>query len=271
MNREVRLSASELDEYLRFAFRLAELAGNAILPHFRRAIGVDNKGAQAYFDPVTVADRAVEEAMRREIRRAHPSHGVFGEEQGRTEGDSGLTWVLDPIDGTRSFILGQLHWGTLIGLNDGHRPVLGVMHQPYVAETFVGTQDRAYWKRNGDERPMRTRVCGRLEDAAVCTTYIVPEHRTRFAEVETRARLVRQGGDCYNYCLLAAGLIDAVIESGLFAYDIQAVVPMIESAGGVITTWAGQHPYEGGQIVAAGDPRLHDQLLKILSLQAGPS
>ncbi len=265
MNDAVRLSAAELDEYLEFAFRLAELAGHAILPHFRRAIEVENKGAQAFFDPVTVADRAAEETMRQEIRRAYPDHGVFGEEQGLTESKSGLTWYLDPIDGTRSFILGQLHWGILIALNDGRRPVLGVMHQPYIAETFVGAPDRAYWKRNGVERPMRTRACARLEDAAVCTTHVMPQDLAGFKKIEARARLVRQGGDCYNYCLLAAGLIDAVLESGLFAYDIQAVVPMIETAGGVITSWTGRHPYDGGQIVAAGDPRVHDQLLEILA------
>ena len=253
------------NEYLPFALRLAELAGAAILPHFRRAIDVENKGDDTYFDPVTAADRAAEQAMREELQCVYPDHGIYGEEQGRTRGDSELTWVLDPIDGTRAFILGQLHWGTLIALDEGWRPVLGIMHQPYVGETFVGTRDRAYWQRGGEKHPMRARACPQLEDAAVCTTHVQPDDRAAFDRVAAKARLVRYGGDCYNYCLLAAGLIDVVIESGLQAYDVHAVAPMIEAAGGVLTTWSGEFPYEGGQIVAAGDPRLHEQVLRMLA------
>jgi len=252
-------------QYLPFALRLAELAGAAILPHFRCAIAVDNKGGDAYFDPVTAADRAAEQAIRDELQSVYPNHGIYGEEQGRTAGDSGLTWVLDPIDGTRAFILGQLHWGTLIALDEGPRPILGIMHQPYVGETFVGTRAAAWWQRDGERHPMRTRPCAHLEDAAVCSTHVQPEDRAAFDRVAAKARLVRYGGDCYNYCLLAAGLIDVVIESGLQAYDVHAVAPMIEAAGGIMSTWAGEFPYEGGQIVAAGDPRLHEQLLRILA------
>jgi myo-inositol-1(or 4)-monophosphatase len=253
-----------MDDYLAFAFHLADLAGAAILPHFRRAIDIENKASKTYFDPVTIADRAAEEAIRQELRRVYPTHGVYGEEQGRTAGDSGLTWVIDPIDGTRSFILGQLHWGTLIALNDGERPVLGIMHQPFVPETFAGTMQTACWKRSGVEHPMRTRACPRLEDAALSTTFFLPQDQPAFDRVAAKARMVRQGGDCYNYCLLAAGLIDLVIESGLHAYDVQAVTPMIEAAGGVITTWTGESPDEGGRIVAAGDPQLHEQILRLL-------
>lgn len=269
MSRAARLSGAEVQEYLELALRLAGLAGAAILPHFRRALAVDNKRTDAFFDPVTIADRAAEEAMRAELRRVCPSHGIYGEEQGKTQGEAALTWVIDPIDGTRSFILGQLHWGTLIALNDGRRPLLGIMHQPYVGETFVGTPGAVYWKRDGVEHAMRARACPRLEDAAVSSTWLAPADRPAFEEIAARAKLVRQGGDCYNYCLLAAGLIDVVIESDLFAYDIQAVAPMIETAGGILTNWSGESAYEGGRIVACGDPRLHEQILKSLAA-AGP-
>ncbi len=250
-------------ERLDLAIRLAQMAGDAILPHFRTGVAVENKGG-AYFDPVTAADRAAEEVIRRELARVCPDDAIFGEEQGRSAGTSGLTWVIDPIDGTRAFIIGHVHWGTLIALHDGQRPVVGVMHQPFVGETFIGSDDGAFWMRGGEKRAMRTRACERLADAAVCTTFIAtPEERAVFDGIGAKAKLVRFGGDCYNYCLLAAGFIDVVIETGLKAYDIQAVVPMIEAAGGVITNWSGGSPYDGGQIVAVGDRRLHAQLLEM--------
>jgi histidinol phosphatase-like enzyme (inositol monophosphatase family) len=269
------MTAEETARYLDLACRLAELAGPTILPYFRRPLDVQNKGGPAYFDPVTEADRAAEEAIRQELRRVAPRDGIYGEEHGRVAGQSGLTWIIDPIDGTRSFILGQLHWGTLIALNDGVRPVVGAMHQPYVGETFAGSPGRAFWKRQGREVAMRTRACARLQDAVVCTT--APEvfpraaERAAFEAVAAQARLVRYGGDCYNYCLLAAGLIDVVIESSLSAYDIQPVAPMIQAAGGVITNWRGEEAYGGPQVIAAGDARLHAAALEMLAAAAEPA
>lgn len=251
---------------LELACRLADLAGRAILPHFRSVIEISNKGGDAYFDPVTLADRAAEQAIREELRRVRPDDAIYGEEYGRAAGGSGRTWVIDPIDGTRSFIAGQLHWGILIALNDGTRPVLGVMHQPYVDETFVGSPDGAYWTRGGERHPMRTRPCSAIADAVVCTTHFArPEDRAAFDAVLGGARLVRFSGDCYNYSMLAAGFIDVALDTGLSAYDVQALIPMIEAAGGVMTTWSGGDPNEGGQIVASGDPRLHEQLIKRLA------
>lgn len=264
-----RLTAREIREYLEFASRLGELAGEAILPHFRTALEVGNKAAGGGYDPVTIADRAAEEAISREVSRVYPEHAIHGEEYGRSHGVSPLTWVIDPIDGTRAFILGQLHWGTLIALNDGSRPVLGVMHQPYVAETFVGSRLGAIVRRGGHERPLRTRACTGLREAAVCTShpelFARREERAAFELVASRARLSRYGGDCYNYCLLAAGLIDVVIESSLHAYDVQALIPIIEAAGGLMTSWDGRPCYEGGAVIAAGDPNLHRRLLEMLA------
>jgi histidinol phosphatase-like enzyme (inositol monophosphatase family) len=266
------MTATETASYLELACRLAELAGRAILPHFRRPIEVQNKGSAACFDPVTEADRAAEEIIRQELRRVSPHDAIYGEEHGRIAGESGLTWIIDPIDGTRSFILGQLHWGTLIALNDGTRPVVGIMHQPFVGETFAGSPLGAFWRRSGVETPMRARSCAGLKDAVVCTTApeVFPKaaERAAFESVAARSRMVRYGGDCYNYCLLAAGLIDVVIESALSPYDIQPVVPMIQSAGGIITDWRGEQAYDGPQVVAAGDPCLHAETLQFLSAAA---
>lgn len=264
-----RLTDLEIRQYLEFACRLGELAGEAILPHFRAALEVGNKAVAGGYDPVTIADRAAEEAISREISRAYPNHAIHGEEHGRFPGTSPLTWVIDPIDGTRSFILGQLHWGTLIALNDGTRPVLGVMHQPYVAEAFTGSVLGAFLRRSGHELPLHTRACARLREAVVCTShpdlFARREERAAFELVTSKARLVRFGGDCYNYCLLAAGLIDLVIESSLHAYDVQALIPMIEAAGGLMTSWEGKSCYDGGAVIAAADPRLHRNVLEVLA------
>lgn len=257
-------------EFLEFARALAVAAGDDILPHFRVALDIEDKGSPAGYDPVTVADRAAETVIRTGIARAYPGHGIRGEEHGWEKGSSNYTWVIDPIDGTKSFILGQLHWATLIALHDGERVVVGVAHQPYVGESFVATADgTAEWRRGGERRTLRTRGCGRLGDAILACThpsmFRTPQDRAAFDRVADRARLTRWGGDCYAYCLLAMGLIDIVIESSLQAYDVQALIPIIESAGGVITSWTGGACDEGGGVVACGDRALHAEVLKLLS------
>jgi myo-inositol-1(or 4)-monophosphatase len=177
--------------------------------------------------------------------------------------------VIDPIDGTRSFILGMLHWATLIGVNDGGRVLAGVAHQPYVGESFVASIDGpSLWRRGSEERKLATRSCARIADAVVACTdpkmFASEGDLEAFRRVADRARLVRYGGDCYAYCLLAMGLIDVVVESSLRAWDVQALMPIVERAGGVITTWAGTAPDEGGSVVASGDPKLHDRVLEEL-------
>jgi myo-inositol-1(or 4)-monophosphatase len=266
-------SDPRLREYLDFACHLAELAGKEILPYFRTQVDVHNKAAGADFDPVTAADRAAEEVIRREIHRVYPEHGIRGEEHGHKSGESPCTWVIDPIDGTRAFIIGQLHWGTLVALNDGQRPVVGVLHQPYVGETFVGSAMGAELRGHGGTRPLRTRACPRLENAILCAThpgvFADATERAAFDRVAAKARMLRWGGDCYNYGLLAAGFVDLVIESSLFPYDVQALIPLIEAAGGVMTTWTGGPAQDGGQIIAAGDPSLHRMAIELLAAARG--
>jgi myo-inositol-1(or 4)-monophosphatase len=256
--------------FLDFAHGMALAAGREILPHFRVALDIEDKGSPAGYDPVTVADRAAETVIRTEIARAYPDHGIRGEEHGWERGASNYTWVIDPIDGTKSFILGQLHWATLIALHDGERVVAGVAHQPYVGESFVATVGgTAQWRRGGERRSLRVRACARLGDAVLACThpsmFRTPPERAAFDRVADRARLTRWGGDCYAYCLLAMGLIDIVIESSLQAYDVQALIPIVTAAGGVMTSWGGGGCDEGGSVVACGDRVLHAEVLKLLA------
>ncbi|MDW3680212.1 histidinol-phosphatase [Cupriavidus sp. CV2] len=258
------LTAEQLTEYMDFAAGLAQAAGNASLPYFRSAPAVEDKGGRR-FDPVTAADKAAERAMRDLILAKYPEHGILGEEEDRVAGSSPLTWVLDPVDGTRAFITGLPLWGTLIALNDGQRPVIGIMDQPFTRERFSGDGSQAWL--NG--QPLRTRPCADLAQAKLmCTTPEMFEDAAQFAafrRVADAARMQRYGGDCYAYCMVAAGHVDAVVEAGLKAYDVQALIPIVQGAGGVMTSWTGGDAQQGGTVVACGDPRLHQQILALLN------
>jgi myo-inositol-1(or 4)-monophosphatase len=264
------MNPREAEQYLECAYRMALAAGEAILPHFREIIDVEDKRPLTGYDPVTIADRAAEQVIRAEIARAFPDHGIHGEEQGKQAGTSPLTWVIDPIDGTRSFILGQLHWATLIALHDGVRPVAGVVHQPFVGETFLAAQGGlAQWRRGDQKRTLRTRSCTRIEDAVVATTdprhFRSPRQLAVYEAISGPARLTRFGGDCYCYTQLAMGFVDMVVETGLQPYDVQALIPLIEAAGGVITNWSGGACDQGGDVFACGDRELHARVLQRLA------
>ncbi len=257
------LSDEQIAEYRAFAEQLADAAAAAILPYFRAELAVEDKGGRLY-DPVTVADQAAEQAMRTLIQARYPDHGILGEEHGVATGSSPLTWVLDPIDGTRAFITGLPLWGTLIALNDGERPVVGVMNQPFTGERFIGTPAGA-WRGN---TPLKARACTELALATLmCTTpdmFDTPARKTAFETVAGQARLMRYGGDCYAYCMLASGFVDVIVEASLQPYDVQALMPIIEGAGGIITAWDGSTAQQGGAVVACGDPLLHAQVLELL-------
>ena len=263
----VKVRARELDECLGFALGLVDRAGRATLPHFRSDIPVQDKHTQGHFDPVTEADRAAERIIREGIERSFPTHGVLGEEFGHREGN-GLTWVVDPIDGTRAFMTGMLHWGVLLALFDGEKPVLGVMHQPFVGETFYGTNDAAFHRRGEVERRLQTRRCGSLEEAVLTTTspkqFGKPEERAAFDRLERVVKLSRYGGDCYIYAMLAMGFVDLATDTDLNPYDIQALMPIIRGAGGVVTTVTGGDASMGGFVVAAGNSELHARALECM-------
>lgn len=257
--------------WLAAAHAFADVAGAAIRPHFRRRLAVENKHARAGgFDPVTVADKKAERAIRRELRARLPDHGMVGEELGEFAPDARHRWIVDPIDGTRAFILGLPTWGTLIGLLEGTRPVLGLMDQPYTRERFWSAERGAFMRDTaGKERRLKTRPCRSLADAMLTATHpdmFEPGEETeRFQGLSRSMRMTRYGGDCYGYCLLAAGHVDVIVESGLKGFDVVALIPIIEQAGGCITTWTGASAHEGGRIVASGDPALHEIVLKRLS------
>jgi myo-inositol-1(or 4)-monophosphatase len=273
----VLLSDTCLGQLTELANALADCAGAASLPHFRALDldtadkGGDGKG-EGRFDPVTAADRAAERAMRDLLALRRPDDAVFGEEEAGKDGTSGLTWVLDPIDGTRAFISGLPVWGTLIALDDGSRGRIGLVDQPYIGERFVGVIGNARveaWMTGPTGRhPLRTRPCAGLADATVFTTdpfiFAAAEFEA-FRAVSSRARLTRFGTDCYAYALLALGFVDLVIESGLAAYDIAAHVPIIEAAGGRVTDWRGHCCRWGGRAVAAGSIEVHAAALELLA------
>jgi histidinol phosphatase-like enzyme (inositol monophosphatase family) len=250
---------------------LADAAAAAILPHFRtRDLATEDKGAGA-FDPVTVADRAAERAMRTLLAERRPGDAILGEEYGSATGTSGLTWVLDPIDGTRGFMAGTPTWGVLIALSTAEGPVLGVIDQPYTGERFIGGLGQAVWTGPHGGGALAVRDTTQLADAILFTTFPEigsPEERAGFGRVAAGAKLVRYGMDCYAYALLAAGHIDLVIEAGLNAYDIQAPIAVIEAAGGIVTDWEGGKAHMGGRAVAAATPELHAAVLERLNARA---
>jgi myo-inositol-1(or 4)-monophosphatase len=178
-----------------------------------------------------------------------------------------LVWVLDPIDGTKSFISGMPAWGTLIALTRAGRPVFGMVHQPFIGERFAGDGSAASYRGPAGDRALLTRPCPSLAEAVLYTTsprLMNPQDRAAFAAVEEKVRMSRYGGDCYAYCMLAAGLIDLIIETELKPHDVAALIPIISGAGGIVTTWAGDPGERGGRIVAAGDRRVHDAALVML-------
>jgi myo-inositol-1(or 4)-monophosphatase len=266
-------------DFAAFVDRLAQVSGEVILPFFRSAIGAEDKSRGGVFDPVTEADRGAEAAMRRLIAQTFPAHGVIGEEYGPDRPEAEYVWVLDPIDGTKSFISGLPTWGTLIGLMHRGRPVYGMMAQPFTRERFYGDGKRAKLRTlapsRGEAPPsewatraLRARPCASLSEATLMTTSPLlirdAADRAAYAKVESKVRLIRYGGDCYAYCALAAGFIDLVIETNLKAHDVVALTPIIEGAGGLITTWDGEDAAKGGRIIAAGDQRVCDEARRLL-------
>jgi histidinol phosphatase-like enzyme (inositol monophosphatase family) len=255
-------------DFTAFIGRLATSSGETILPFFRTSLGIDNKSIGVDFDPVTEADRAAEAVMRRLIKANFPQHGIVGEEFGNERDDAEYVWVLDPIDGTKSFISGFPIWGTLIALLHQGTPVFGMMHQPFIGERFYGDSGSAHYQGPSGERKLAVRRCPSLKEATAFTTsplLMNAADRASFARIEEAVRLTRYGGDCYSYCMLAAGHLDLVVETELKPYDIAALIPIVTGAGGVVTTWDGKPAQGGGRIIAAGDPRVHEAAIKLLN------
>lgn len=251
------------------ADRLADAARAAVLPFFRTAdLAADSK-EDGRFDPVTAADRAAEDAIRAILAAERPADAILGEERGAAAGTSGLTWVIDPIDGTRAFLAGAPTWGVLVALADGDGPFLGVIDQPHIGERFRGGLGRAELAGPHGTRPLATRAARPLDQAILLSTFPeigTPAERAAFQRVAGAVRLVRYGLDCYAYGLIAAGQVDLVIEAGLAPYDVAAPIAVIEAAGGIVTDWRGGPAHQGGQILAAANPAVHAAALALLAV-----
>lgn len=263
--------ASDVD----VAKELADAARTVALRYFRSdALQIGNKRAEdGAFDPVTVADKEVETVIRSILSEKRPNDGVLGEEHDNTIGTSGRTWVIDPIDGTRAFMCGLPTWGVLIALNDGRRPIVGVMDQPYTGERYIAVSTdhllTSLCQRGDREVRLQARRCDNLANAVMCTTapdaFATSDDFARFSALSEKTRLTRYGTDCYAYAMLARGQIDLVVESGLKPYDIQAMIPIVQAAGGFITDWQGGDCQDGGRVIAAADAAIHTAALEILS------
>ncbi len=253
------------------ANRMADAAWAAIAPYFRQAFEVENKLAGG-FDPVTIADRASETAMRAVLDEFAPDDGILGEEFPDRASNNGRQWVLDPIDGTRAFIAGLPTWTVLIALSRDGRPSLGLIDQPHVGERFTGWTEGANYRRGDRIEPLQTRKTAVLADAILATTdaFLFRDAEwLAFNGLRQAVRLCRYGYDAYAYAMLAMGGIDLVVESGLQPYDVQALMPVIQGAGGVMTNWQGGDCSGGGQVIAAAHPRLHAEALVWLRDAAG--
>jgi histidinol phosphatase-like enzyme (inositol monophosphatase family) len=262
------LSESEKTDIIATANEMADAGRPIALKYFRTdAQSVENKLADG-FDPVTIADKEIELAFRQVLAVRRPNDGVLGEEFDDITSKSGLTWVLDPIDGTRGFISGTPTWGMLIGVYDGTDVVYGMIDQPYTQERFIGGFGTAMIETRDGKSALKTRNCSDLGQAVLFSTMPVIGNEVEsaaFNRVSTECKLTRFGMDCYAYALLAAGQIDLVIEAELNPYDIQGPLAVVQGAGGIITNWQGGSAAMGGQVIAASDPRVHAQAMAILN------
>lgn len=266
-NGNADLGGLELDLVSRTLLDAAEIAAEHTLPRFRSGLAVDNK-LVAGFDPVTEADREAELAIRKLLDERFPDHAIIGEEWDDKEGKGRFAWIIDPIDGTRAFITGVPVWGTLVGLRVDGKAVAGLMAQPFTGEIYLSVPGEASYYRGFDKEPLRTSKVTELAGAKMTTTspdlferdgLLEPWGRIRHAVLTTR-----YGLDCYGYALMAAGHIDLVVEAGLKDVDICPLIPLIENAGGVITTWDGGRAENGGDCVAAATPELHAAAMAVL-------
>jgi myo-inositol-1(or 4)-monophosphatase len=244
-------------------------AGPIALEYFRHSMAIDDKRPGVYYDPVTEADKRIEMLIRERLSARFPDHRIVGEEHGDS-GEGTTYWIIDPIDGTRSFISGMPTWGILLGLVVDGKAVAGIMHQPFTGETFLADgPGAASYRHRGLETRLRTRTGATLPDAVLYSTHpAMLQHAGTLAayqDLAARCRLQRWGGDCYGFALLAQGCIDLMVDSMLMPYDIVPLIPIIEGAGGVVTDLQGNTPLQGGTVIAAANAQLHAAALEIMT------
>jgi histidinol phosphatase-like enzyme (inositol monophosphatase family) len=260
-------SENHLIELEGFALELAYTAGGIAEAYFRSHFAVENKDEQG-FDPVTSADHAIEKVLRETIQATYPDHDIVAEEGGSTLSGAEYCWYIDPIDGTRAFLMGSPLWGTLVGLTVGGKAEFGLLAQPILGELFLGSPAGSWLINDKARRRLKSSRCTGIEHAKLASTHpnlFAGDNALAYQRLVNAVLLDRYGGDCYNYAMLAAGFVDLVAETGLKAFDIVPLVPILERAGCVVTAWDGGSVLEGGSVVAAATPELHDQALKLLN------
>jgi myo-inositol-1(or 4)-monophosphatase len=260
------MKPEELQSLTDFALQLSKAAAREILPHFRKNASVDIKES-AHWDPVTEGDRAGERAIRHLIEKHHPTHGIIGEEYGSKTGSSGLTWILDPVDGTRAFVIGLPTWATLIGLYADGKPLLGVMCQPFVGDTFYGHAGGAWLDHRGDTQAIRTQPGSSLKDALIGTTapHLYKDASAGpFQKLTQAVKTTRFGLDCYSFALMAAGHMDIAMDPTLQIYDIAALIPIMQGAGATVGSWTNNDPAQGGNVLCAASQELYNEALAVM-------
>jgi myo-inositol-1(or 4)-monophosphatase len=262
------MSTPELDHYVTFGRSVLEDAGALALKYFRTPVSIINKQEGRGFDPVTQADKDVELFIRERIESEFPGHGIVGEEFGSINPDSKTSWIIDPIDGTRSYMSGMTGWGILLGLLDAGQPIVGFMFQPYLQEMWIGSPEGARMIRHEEIQALQTSATTELSDSVLYCThpemFVRKQHLSNYEKLTEHVKLMRYGGDCYAYCLLAMGLIDIVVEDNLQPYDILPLVPIIEAAGGIVSDIEGNTPVNGGLVVTAANSDLHAQAVEFM-------
>lgn len=252
---------NEIDEFKKFAKKLADESGKIIKQYFRTEIKIESKKD---LSPVTIADKKAEELMRGMIMKEFPGHGILGEEFGEHNSSAEYKWILDPIDGTKSFICGALSFGTLIALLKNNEPVIGVINQPIINEFLIGDGKSA--ELNG--KLVHTRACANLSDAVLLTTdqLNIEKYRNieKFDNLVHNVKLYRQWGDCYGYYLVSTGYADIMIDPIMNIWDSAALIPIIRGAGGIITDYLGNDPVKGNSIIASC-ANIHDAVIKLLN------
>lgn len=256
-----------IDRFTEVALAAIHESETIALDYFRKSIDIEDKLTGGFFDPVTEADRKIEVLIRGRLEAAFPDHRIVGEEYGET-GSGDYCWIIDPIDGTRAFITGMPTWGMLLGLRYQDQCILGIMHQPFTQETYIGRPDGATLHHRGDATPLTVSTTTALEQASVYSTdpsmFLSSDLSARFHDIRQRCRLPRWGGDCYSLAQLAQGSIDLVVEGILMPYDIVPMVPIVEAAGGIVTDLGENTPLNGGLIIAACTKELHEQAMEIM-------
>jgi myo-inositol-1(or 4)-monophosphatase len=251
----------DLLEFQQFAKHLADISGQIIIKYFRSEIIIEHKDDNS---PVTIADKIAEELMREEILKAYPEHGIIGEEFDEHLSKSSYKWVLDPIDGTKSFICGTVNFGTLIALLKDDKPLFGAFHQPILREFLVGDNESTFL----NSETVKVRNCKNLSDAVLLTTDYLSINKyqnvKKFNNLMHSVKFVRGWGDCYGYYLLSTGFADIMVDPIMSLWDIAAIVPIVRGAGGTITDYEGNDPIKGNSIIASA-PLIHDKIIKILN------